>query len=201
MPCCLNQRSAGSGGGRGSLLIGQDLDAGEPCGVVDGDMEEVVADALAGAAAVAGDAMADTLEAGELLDVEVDKASASLPAIASPVSRYSRRSCSIRAIAASASRLATVHGRDERFSSPTAPSRFQRASHFCAVRSLAPKPAATSPTGRFSSTIRLTISARPRGVRRAFLWMFIRSSEDLLKLRNSSVLARDRMDNLMKAHS
>jgi hypothetical protein len=31
--------------------------------------------------------------------------------------------------------------------------------------------------------------------------MFIRSSGDLLKLRNSSVLARDRMDNLLKAHS
>jgi hypothetical protein len=46
----------------------------------------------------------------------------------------------------------------------------------------------------------LTIRSRPKGVSRAFLWMFIRSSEESLKLRNSSVLAQDRMDNLMKVH-
>jgi hypothetical protein len=31
--------------------------------------------------------------------------------------------------------------------------------------------------------------------------MFIRSSEESLKLRNSSFLAQDRMDNLLKAHT
>jgi len=31
--------------------------------------------------------------------------------------------------------------------------------------------------------------------------MFIRSSEVVLKLRNSSFLVQDRMDNLMKAHT
>ena len=42
---------------------------------------------------------------------------------------------------------------------------------------------------------------RPRGVSRAFLWMFIRSSRESLKPRNSSFLGLDRMDNLLKAHS
>ena len=60
-------------------------------------------------------------------------------------------------------------GRDDRFSRPAAPSLRHRPSHFRAVRSLIPKPAATSGTGRPSSTIRLTISARPSGVIRAFL--------------------------------
>jgi len=31
--------------------------------------------------------------------------------------------------------------------------------------------------------------------------MFIRSSEESLKLRNSSILAQARMDNLLKAHA
>jgi hypothetical protein len=31
--------------------------------------------------------------------------------------------------------------------------------------------------------------------------MFIRSSEESLKSRNSSLLAQDRMDNLLKAHT
>jgi hypothetical protein len=39
----------------------------------------------------------------------------------------------------------------------------------------------------------------PFTVKRAFLWMFIRSSWTL-KLRNLSLLAKDRMDNLLKAH-
>jgi len=42
--------------------------------------------------------------------------------------------------------------------------------------------------------------SRASGGRRAFLWMLIRSSEDSLKLLNSGFLARDRMDNLSKAH-
>jgi hypothetical protein len=46
-----------------------------------------------------------------------------------------------------------------------------------------------------------TRCSRPIGVRRAFSWMFIRSSVESLKLRNSSFLAQDRMDNLLKAHS
>ena len=134
-------------------LVGQDLDVGEPCGVIDRDMEEVVANADCPAPAVAGDAVADIGEAGELLDVEVDqlprpltlitadrfrlgqvlqatepaslkppatveRASVSLMAIASAVSRYSRRNRSIRATVASARRLVIRSGREERFSSP-----------------------------------------------------------------------------------
>ena len=41
----------------------------------------------------------------------------------------------------------------------------------------------------------------PRGVSRAFLCTFIRSSRESLKPRNSSFLGQDRVDNLMKAHS
>src|ERR1700738_5412383 len=47
----------------------------------------------------------------------------------------------------------------------------------------------------------MTIRSRPIGVRRALLWMFIRSSSGTLKLRNLSFLDPDRMDNLWKAHS
>ena len=46
-----------------------------------------------------------------------------------------------------------------------------------------------------------TNRSRPIGVKRAFLWMFIRSSPRALKLRNLSFLGPDRMDNLWKAHS
>jgi hypothetical protein len=47
----------------------------------------------------------------------------------------------------------------------------------------------------------MTIRSRPIGVRRALLWMFIRSSSGTLKLRNLSFLDPDRMDNLWNAHS
>ena len=60
-------------------------------------------------------------------------------------------------------------GRNERFCSPASPSLRHRDGHLRAVRSLTPKPAATSPTGRPSPAIRRIISARPSGVVRAFL--------------------------------
>src|ERR1700686_5332101 len=47
----------------------------------------------------------------------------------------------------------------------------------------------------------MTIRSRPIGVRRALLWMFIRSSSGTRKLRNLSFLDPDRMDNLWKAHT
>jgi hypothetical protein len=40
-----------------------------------------------------------------------------------------------------------------------------------------------------------------RGGNEAVLCTFIRSSQESLKLRNSSLLAHGRMDNLMNAHS
>jgi hypothetical protein len=45
-----------------------------------------------------------------------------------------------------------------------------------------------------------TNRSRPIGVKRAFLWMFIRSPPRALKLRNLSFLGPDRMD-IWKAHS
>jgi hypothetical protein len=108
-------------------------------------MEEVVADALPAAAAAAGGAMADAVETGELLDVEMDEFAGTLAMVA-------------------ANRL----GRDDRFLSPALPSRFQRPSHLRAVRSLIPQSRQqTSATGP-SSTICRIISSRPSAVVRAF---------------------------------
>ncbi|SDA92589.1 hypothetical protein SAMN02927914_04766 [Mesorhizobium qingshengii] len=47
---------------------------------------------------------------------------------------------------------------------------------------------------------RQRISSRRSGVRRAFLWMFIRTLRWMLKPGNSSLLGPVRMDNLPKAH-
>ena len=56
-----------------ALLVGQDLDIGEPRGVVDRHVHELPADPAVLAAPIAGDAVTDVTEAGELLDVEVDE--------------------------------------------------------------------------------------------------------------------------------
>jgi len=58
------------GDGAPFLLVGHDL--GEGDGVVNADMDEFPAAAAAVGGAVAGDAVADPVEAAELLDVEVD---------------------------------------------------------------------------------------------------------------------------------
>ena len=54
------QRPDEEAGGRSALPIGQNLDMGRPRRGIDGCVQEVVPPAVAGAAAVAGDAMADT---------------------------------------------------------------------------------------------------------------------------------------------
>ena len=66
------------------LLVGQDLAEGDARGVVDADVDELPADAaaLALAGAIAGDAMADALEAAELLDVDVDQLAGMLALVA-----------------------------------------------------------------------------------------------------------------------
>jgi hypothetical protein len=51
-----------------------------------------------------------------------------------------------------------------------------------------------------SLTLR-TIASRPLRVKRAFLWLFIRSLSGTLKLRNLGFLGSDQMDNLLKDHS
>ena len=55
--------------------------------------------------------------------------------------------------------------------------------------------------GENLGSTRITIRSRPSGVSRAFLWMFIRSSEESLKSRNLSFFAQGRMDNILKAHT
>ena len=91
-------------------------------------------------------------------------------------------------------------GRDERSCKPSTPSARKRASHLRAVRGQTPAARAAA-SGVCPLTMCRTKSSRPCGVRRAFLWMFIRSSGESLRSRNSSFLAQDRMDNLMKAHT
>jgi hypothetical protein len=56
------------------LLVGHDLREGDARGIVDGDVDELPADAaaVALAGAITGDAVANPLEAAELFDVEVD---------------------------------------------------------------------------------------------------------------------------------
>jgi hypothetical protein len=54
-------------------LVVQDLDIGEPGMVVDADVDKLPADAIVLAAPGPGDAMAGLVEAGELLDVEMDQ--------------------------------------------------------------------------------------------------------------------------------
>src|SRR5215216_2710691 len=57
------------------LLVRQDLREGHPGGVVDADVDELPSDApaLALTGSIAGDAMADAVEAAELFDIDVDQ--------------------------------------------------------------------------------------------------------------------------------
>src|SRR5215203_1858514 len=57
------------------LLVREDLREGHPGGVVDADVDELPSDApaLALTGSIAGDAMADAVEAAELFDIDVDQ--------------------------------------------------------------------------------------------------------------------------------
>src|SRR5215213_2897652 len=57
------------------LLVRQDLREGHPGGIVDADVDELPPDApaLALTGSIAGDAMADAVEAAELFDIDVDQ--------------------------------------------------------------------------------------------------------------------------------
>ena len=201
-------------------------------------MDELPAGAAAGRVAlpaVAGDAVADPLEAAELLDVDVDQLAGMLALVAAdrlgrleglmrlrprrlrmrltvagetptsaaiclPVKRWRRRADHLldngRGVG-----CRSRCGRDERSSNPARPSALKRATHLRTVRGQTPAARAAASGVCPLSTIARTMRSRPSGVRRAFLWMFIRFSEESLKSRNSSFLGQDRMDNLLKAHS
>jgi hypothetical protein len=71
--------------GDGALLalVGQDLGEGDARGGVEADVVEFPTGAAAPAGARAGDAMADLLEAAELLDVEVEQLAGVVALVAS----------------------------------------------------------------------------------------------------------------------
>jgi hypothetical protein len=73
-----------------------------------------------------------------------------------------------------ASLLATRCGAELRSCRPATPSLPKRASHLRTVRVLTSNAAAAAATVQPSSSTRRTITARPKGVVRAFLWAFIR---------------------------
>jgi hypothetical protein len=69
----IGQGGGEEGSGRGRLLIGQDLGEGDAGVIVDGDMDEVPAQAAGTAALVAMNAVADLGEAAEFLDIEMQQ--------------------------------------------------------------------------------------------------------------------------------
>ena len=92
--------------------------------------------------------------------------------------------------------------RDERFWSPAAPSARKRASHFWAEGTEIPNPAATSATGRWSSTTRRTIPARLTGVSLALPCAFMRwRCLDRCRFHNPIFPTPPRMNNLLEHHS
>ena len=191
-------------------------------------------DVVALAGAVAGDAMADAVEAAELLDVDVDQLAGVLALVAADRLGRLERLMRLRprrlrtrltvagetptsggdllagpALAAQGLDLlddgAGVGrcrrcGREVRSARPARPSACEARPPICAPSAGRRLRLVRRPSASARLDICRTIRSRPSGVRRAFLWMFIRSSEESLKLRNSSFLAQDRMDNLLKAH-
>jgi hypothetical protein len=75
-----DRASEKAGGGRGSL-VRQNLGVGQAGGVVYGDVDELPADASGVLSTIAGDAMADTADAAQLLDVDVDQLARAIPLI------------------------------------------------------------------------------------------------------------------------
>src|ERR687897_752527 len=88
--------------------------------------------------------------------------------------RYSRRKRVTMASQGAGSLFATRRGAELRFCRPAPPSLRKRASHLRTVRVLTSNALATAATLHPSSSTRRTITARPNGVVRAFLWAFIR---------------------------
>ena len=67
------ERAVEEGAGAGLALVGQDLAVGESGCIVDGDMEDLPAAMAAAAGAITGDAVADALDAAELLGIDVQQ--------------------------------------------------------------------------------------------------------------------------------
>src|SRR6266545_2190582 len=79
--------------------------------------------------------------------------------------------------------LGNERGLEERSPNPSIPSARNRATHLATVFGVVLYRRATTVLFRPPSTTVRTIGSRPRGVRRAFLWLFIWSLPGTLKLR------------------
>jgi hypothetical protein len=181
------------GDGAGLALVGQDLAVGEPCGIVDGDMQDLPAGTASGVAPVAGDAVADAVDAAELLGVDVEQRAGAGALIAD----HGRPGLEG---GEAAETEAAQHQADGRAGPPQPPRDLRagqalpaqpldlggdlegqpagrcRASHLCAVRTDTPAARAASSTRQSCSRTRATRRSRPCTVMRALLWTFIRGS-------------------------
>src|ERR1700749_121829 len=79
-----SQRATGKSDGAVGFFAGQDFAVGQAAGIIDGDVEIFPAGAalVALAGAIAGDAVTDTIDAAEFLDVDVDQFAGFLTLIA-----------------------------------------------------------------------------------------------------------------------
>ncbi len=66
-------RAFEKGDGRRGSFVGQDLGVGHARGIVDGNVDELPADASNASGAISMDAMADTADPAQLLDIDVDQ--------------------------------------------------------------------------------------------------------------------------------
>ena len=181
--------------------------------------------------AVAGDAVAEPLEAAELLDVDVDQLAGMLALVAAdrlgrleglerlrpsrlrmrltvagetpasaaiclPVQRWRRRASTCATTAAGVGRRRRC-GREERSFSPARPSASKRATHLRTVRGQTPAARAAA----FGVCPLRTCAHNPLSTKRRQTGILVDVHPVLresLKRRNSSFLAQDRMDNLLK---
>ena len=90
--------------------------------------------------------------------------------------RRCRRSAAIASATAASVRLGLVFGREERSAMPALPSARKRSTQRATTFAVTPYVSAAWALERRPSTTSRAISSRRSGVRRAFLWMFIRSS-------------------------
>src|SRR5258706_11105397 len=115
--------------------------------------------------------------------------------------RRSRRKLSTAAQVASGIWLGDERGFEERSRKPSTPSALKRATHLATVFVVVLYWRAAAALLMPRSTTARTMSSRPLGVRRALLWVFIRSPRESLRSGDISVPGPDRMDNLLKVHS
>ena len=171
------ERAAEEGDGAFLFLVRQKLGVGQARGVVDADVQHLPADAVVAidhSGTAAGNAVADAADAAEFLGVEVQQLAGPLTLVA-----HDRRRRVERLQAAETEPAQhRAHGRARQAELAGDPIARQAlpAQPFDLAISFAGSAITVSATCQPSSSIRKTIKSRPCGVRRAFLWMFIRGS-------------------------